>query len=389
MRKNKILIVSDYLFGEFEGGAARVSTSLAEALASSFEVKLLLRGLPGRPEREIFKGSEVFRYFSSLPRFFSLVKDIFSENISAVNLHDPYGAFWTIIYLKLSGLKVSCIYTFHSPWPEEYRIRAEKKGYSLFRIRLFSLMRKFAEGFALRHCDRIVTESLYMSEKLENLYGLSGEKILLGTDTVKFFPADASQKRSLRKKFSLPQDRKVFFTLRNLEPRMGIENLIKAVSMLDEESSRNSFFLIAGSGSMKKELADLIDNLKLSGLCRLYGPVDEKDLPELYRACDAFVLPTFELEGFGLISAEAMASGLPVLATPVGANVEVVSVLSADLLFEGREPCDIARGIKKFLGIKDVSELCARARACAEKNYSFSNYALSMEKILDELSGMP
>ncbi|GAB4031462.1 MAG: hypothetical protein Fur0012_08690 [Elusimicrobiota bacterium] len=388
MKKGKILIVSDYLFGEFEGGAARVSTSLSEALALSFEVKLLLRGLSGYPEREMFKGIEVFRYFSRLPRFFSFLREIFSSKISAVNLHDPYGAFWTVIYLKLSGLRVPCVYTFHSPWSEEYGIRAAKKGHSFLRRWLCSWLRSSAEGFALRHCDKIIAESFYMSEKLKSLHGLQCEILKLGTDTKKFFPSEALQKKILRKKFSLPEDKKVFFTLRNLEPRMGIENLIKAVSMLDEEIIRNSFFLIAGKGSMRKELSDLIESLNLSGVCRLYGFVEEKDLPDLYRACDAFILPTYELEGFGLISAEAMSSGLPVLATPVGANIQVVSALDPSLLFEGRESRDIANGIKKFMSLKDVSELGARARLCAEKNYSFSEYASKMEKILDELSHM-
>ena len=59
------------------------------------------------------------------------------------------------------------------------------------------------------------------------------------------------------------------------------------------------------------------------------GFVPDADLPRYYQAADVFVLPTRELEGFGLVTAEALACGTPVLGTPVGATPELLEPLDA------------------------------------------------------------
>src|SRR5207249_11624167 len=57
------------------------------------------------------------------------------------------------------------------------------------------------------------------------------------------------------------------------------------------------------------------------------GFIPDETLPSYYHAADVFVLPTRELEGFGLVTVEALACGTPVLGTPVGATPEVLSGL--------------------------------------------------------------
>jgi glycosyltransferase involved in cell wall biosynthesis len=65
------------------------------------------------------------------------------------------------------------------------------------------------------------------------------------------------------------------------------------------------------------------------------GYVPDDDLPTVYRSADVFVLPTTELEGFGLATLEALASGLPVVGTPVGGTVELLSELEEEVSAHG------------------------------------------------------
>jgi glycosyltransferase involved in cell wall biosynthesis len=66
----------------------------------------------------------------------------------------------------------------------------------------------------------------------------------------------------------------------------------------------------------------------------MFGFVPEADLPALYAAADFSVVPTVALEGFGLVTVESLASGTPVLGTPVGATPEILSPLEPQLVFE-------------------------------------------------------
>jgi glycosyltransferase involved in cell wall biosynthesis len=73
-----------------------------------------------------------------------------------------------------------------------------------------------------------------------------------------------------------------------------------------------------------------------------------------YQAADAFVMPTEELEGFGIVTIEAFASGLPVIATPAGANPEVAGKYCAELIAKTQKlPRDLADSILIYLENKE------------------------------------
>jgi glycosyltransferase involved in cell wall biosynthesis len=75
-------------------------------------------------------------------------------------------------------------------------------------------------------------------------------------------------------------------------------------------------------------------------------------LPLAYAACDAFVLPTAELECFGLIALEALSAGRPVLATPVGAIPEIIRKYETSWLANSAKVEDIAELLEQYLSGK-------------------------------------
>jgi len=109
-------------------------------------------------------------------------------------------------------------------------------------------------------------------------------------------------------------------------------NLVESMNVVRERFP-DALLLIAGKGPMADELQKLIVEHGLESHIRLLGFVPDELLPAAYRAADVSVVPSTSLEGFGLTTVESLASGTPVLVTPVGGLPEVVSDLSTDLVF--------------------------------------------------------
>ena len=70
--------------------------------------------------------------------------------------------------------------------------------------------------------------------------------------------------------------------------------------------------------------------------------IPEEELPDYYRIADVFILPTQELEGFGIFKLEAMASGVPILGTPIKGTKEILGQFSYVFLLRDNGPDPMA-----------------------------------------------
>jgi glycosyltransferase involved in cell wall biosynthesis len=163
-----------------------------------------------------------------------------------------------------------------------------------------------------------------------------------GVDINRFAPA--ANKQHVRKQLGLPTNSVIFFTLRNLMPRMGLEQLIEAVSLLKEKkkTEHNPVILyIGGKGPLYKRLREKITDSGLDDDIKMVGFISDEELPAYYQAVDFFVLPTEDLEGFGIVTIEALACNTPVIATPVGATPEILEH-TGGFLTQSTEPEELA-----------------------------------------------
>jgi glycosyltransferase involved in cell wall biosynthesis len=281
------------------------------------------------------------------------------------------------------------VYTCHSLAFEEYISRNERPDSWLRRL-LYWLhieARKRIERKSLENSDTITVLSDFTKEKLWNAYRIPSQKISVipgGVDLERFQPG--KDQVVIRQRLGVPTDKFVLFTVRNLVQRMGLENLILA---LHEVASKHPdiYLVIGGTGPLQETLAAMITNLKLEKNIRLAGFIPEGELADYYRMADFFILPTIELEGFGLITLEALASGLPVLGTPVGGTTEILSALNPSLLFKNTDPQSMAALIAEYYekirnNPEVLGELSRECRQYAESNYSWERNVISLEKLL-------
>ncbi|MBT6408122.1 MAG: glycosyltransferase family 4 protein, partial [Nitrospina sp.] len=114
---------------------------------------------------------------------------------------------------------------------------------------------------------------------------------------------------------------------------------------------------------------------------QLVGLVPRETLPLYFRSADLFILPTTAIEGFGLVTAEALASGLPVMGTPVGATEEILQQIDERLLFRHTSPEALAEGIETFLKTPEIFlEMKSRCRDLAVTRYSWDTVVKKIEQ---------
>jgi len=161
---------------------------------------------------------------------------------------------------------------------------------------------------------------------------------------------------------------------------MGIENLIEAFNQSDTLRRKGSL-LIGGQGFLENRLKAMVENYKLQQIIRFLGHIPEPDLPGTYQAADFFVLPTRNLEGFGLVILEAMASGTPVLGTPVGAIPEVIVAFDERLIFNGTGWREIRKKMEEVIERPDQFRFDPKAcRRFVEEGFSWKKIATDFEE---------
>lgn len=252
--------------------------------------------------------------------------------------------------------RIPFVMHFHGPWSAE----TSAEGTS---VSLKQRAQRMVERYVYRRADRCIVLSKAFAHLLHTEYDVPEDRISIvpgGVNANRFDTGHTSNEA--RTKLGLPQDRSILVSVRRLARRMGLENLIDAVDELRQRDP-SILLLIAGKGPLHDELAQRIEDRSLGQYVRLLGFVPDEDLPYLYQAADISVVPTVSLEGFGLITLESLASGTPVLVTPVGGMPEPLRPLSENLVLSGTRVGALVEGID---GALRGSRLLPSAAACVE-----------------------
>lgn len=401
-----ILLVSDVSIADVIGGAERVLFEQSTRLAQrGHDVHILTRKLPDHKKNaEVIQGVTEWRYDVDKKSAISFIntsrrsaRRLFeylhgSHGFDLLNFHQPFTAFG-VVQSPLSR-KIRKVYTCHSLSFEEYLSRNVKpSGPKAKVVYLFNVYaRKWIEKWILDKCDKIVVLSLFTQDKLWNAHNVTSEKISIipgGVDLKRFRPF--GDKMEIRQRLSIPQSRVVLLTVRNLVQRMGLENLVYSLRIIIEKAP-DLYFVLGGSGPLKDDLFALTHQLGLESHIRFTGYISENELPDYYRMADFFVLPTRELEGFGLVTLEAMASGLPVMGTPIGGTQEILGKFDQHFLFKDSSADSMASLIlENYQKMKEDpqiwEEMSQRCREFVESNYSWEKNVDALENIFDRITG--
>jgi glycosyltransferase involved in cell wall biosynthesis len=166
-----------------------------------------------------------------------------------------------------------------------------------------------------------------------------------GVDTWPFESA-SQERQKLRRHMGLRDLDKVVVVVANLIPYKGHHDFLKAARRVKARIPEATFWLVGEDRGIQKDLEIEAQNLGLSESVLFMG--QRSDIPSLLAASDLFVLPSHE-EGFSNVILEAMAAGLPVVATKVGGNSEAVLDGATGWLVPPRSPTAMAKRIVDLL----------------------------------------
>ncbi len=193
-----------------------------------------------------------------------------------------------------------------------------------------------------------------------------------GVDTDVFSPA--IDREALRNRLGVTPTQKLLVSARRLIGRMGLEMLLSAFNQLHKRDPCARLVII-GDGELRQTLEAQRDRLGLASSVQFIGRVSDVALRDWYRAADIFVLPTIAYEGFGMVTAEALACGTPVVGTSVGATGEILKPLDEDLLATEASASSLLSAIERIA----ASTGPAFRASC----YHYAREHLSWERVLD------
>lgn len=360
-----------YVIGSLEVGGAEQHIT---------QVAVYLKELGWKPEFFIFKlgdpltsrlnYAEIPIYCASQPqnllglRYFGIVNNSYFRalfhifamiNIMRTNKYDCVHFFLPLAYI-LGGL--AAIVSFSGP-----KVMSRR---SLNNYQKKHPMYAAIEKFLHPGMDRICANSLAIVKQL-NAEGVHSDKISLiynGVDMQRF---DVNfNSFEVRKFLGIDENTLVFINVANLIPYKGHRDLLNALSLIKKDLPESWLCLCVGrDDGIGGELKELAQSLNVDSNVRWLG--SRSDVPELLRASDLAILCSHE-EGFSNAILEAMAAGLPVVATEVGGNAEAVLQGVTGKLVPPKNPKALGNELLFFLdplrrkeygsrGKKRVSEL--------------------------------
>ncbi|MDO8592362.1 MAG: glycosyltransferase [bacterium] len=329
------------------GGPATMLEALASSLSRlGFSVQTITyaeQTAPGQVYRISRAQNKASRYAKYFWRLWLL-----SRRADILYVTDTYSVgYFAYLIKKLTGKKYIIRFAGDSAWEmaagagwiEDYITDFQNIKYDRRIERLKARRKKI-----LVKADKVIAVSDFMA-KLAKIIGVREEKITVIYNAVDFFPA--SPKRQI------PLNPTLVYAGR-LVPWKGVSMLIRAVQELKNHRP-NIIFEIIGDGPEEVKLKKLAYNFGLAENVIFRGRVREEESHEIFARSTIFVLNT-NYEGLPHSVLNAMRAGLPVIATPIDGNLEVVEDQVNGLLAPYNKLADWIIAINKLLNNQGLQQ---------------------------------
>ena len=253
-----------------------------------------------------------------------------SENFDAVHCHSPMGGVLARLAAKSVGIK-KVIYTAH--------------GFHFYNGAPIQnwLIYYNVEKYLSKFTDILITIN---NEDYNRAKKLHAKKVVripgIGIDINKFMCVK-KDKQTKRTELGIPDNSVVLLSIGELIKRKNYETALKALAQL---KNKNYVYLICGRGKLESYLKDLAQKLGISHKVRFLG--FRNDIAEICSVSDVFIFPSYQ-EGLPVSVMEAMSAGLPIVASRIRGNTDLIQDGKGGFLHNAQDYIGIARSIDKLI----------------------------------------
>jgi N-acetyl-alpha-D-glucosaminyl L-malate synthase BshA len=236
--------------------------------------------------------------------------------------------------------------------------------------------KKSISKFVLKNANALIALTNDMKIEIEKT---CSRKISVIPNGINLGDFETLSREKSRSRLQIKDEEKVILYVGTLRPIKGVKYLIKSMKIITKYNAR-ILLLLVGDGVEKKKLENLVKELNLIKNIKFIGTILHERIPEYMQASDVFILPSLS-EGFPLVSLEAMASGLPIVATNVRGLPEIINNGENGFLVEPKNPEQIAEMVLLLLTDDELRNKISRNNKEKAKDYNW----VSIVERLDEL----
>lgn len=386
MGKKKLLVTAS-TFPRWEGDTEpRFVYDLCRAMRDEFDITVLVPAAPGAQDREEMGGLHVERYhyfpihkWETLCYPGAIVPRIKEKKARALLVPFLFLSLWWNLFKRRKQFDAV-----HAHWliPQGivqsfFKVPYLVTGHGGDVTSLNQGILKALKRRCLQRAGAVTVVSPQLGEVIQKICPGKEVTILpMGCDTTEFSPTHRKEN------FFGQREKPVILFVGRLAEKKGVTYLIDAMRQID------GVLVIVGDGPLRSALEKRAS--PLGKKVRFIGPKTHEQLAEIYASADVFAAPSVQakdgdVEGFGLVFLEAMASGLPVVASRSGGIPYLVHDGENGLLVPPTESQPLAEAINRVLMNPELKiKICQKGNETAQ-SFSYKNVGEKYKKVLESI----
>jgi len=332
-------------------------------------------------EKNVFRYRSVnltnkVKYPLPIPLSFRVKKVINEFNPDIVHIHHPFLlSSVAIMYGKKLGIpKILTIHTQYEQYAYYVSPIPKRITHEAIKIIISNLAYK---------TDCITTPSTSMKKIIEG-YGIKNriEVIPNAIHLISFQENDELKRTEIKNKYNLKEDDKIILFVGRVASEKSIDKLIKALEIIKKRDNNKVKLLIVGNGPAMDELKQLTRTLKVEKDVVFAGTVSYEEIQHYYKMAYVFTIAS-TTETFGIVTIEALASGVPVVAIKAPGAVDILTD-GLDGLLADDDVEKFANALEKIIKEPELREKLSRGALKTSEKYSINTISERMLNLYRE-----